>query len=209
DVCSSDLGGSAGACPGAPVACPLVVGANAIAVSITALDSVSHTYTITVTRAPATDAALIALEISSGTLTPVFATETTAYAATVANVVDSVVLTPTASEPNATITVNGAPVTSTTGSAPIPLIVGANPITTSVTAQDGVTVRDYILVVTRPAISVLTVNDAVGAFQGNAVDIAPLANDDDPVGRGLMIVGVGQPAHGAVIINTGAQTVTY
>jgi hypothetical protein len=70
-------------------------------------------------------------------------------------------------------------------------------------------VRHYVVVVTRPALGVQAVNDAVGVFQGNAVVAAPLVNDHDPVGGGLHIASVGQAGHGAVDIDAGAQTVTY
>jgi gliding motility-associated-like protein len=71
------------------------------------------------------------------------------YSTTVPHVTTGIQVTPTAQDATATITVNGVTTASGTPSAVIPLNVGDNVITTSVTAQDGVTVKDYIITVTR------------------------------------------------------------
>ena len=133
----------------------LSVGANNITVLVTAQDGVTtKTYTVTITRAPSSNANLSALKISKGTLTPVFASGTTSYTASVVNGVSSMTLTPTTADPTATIAVNGTPVTSGTASGAILLAVGANTITTKVTAQDGITTVTYTLTVTRASGSV-------------------------------------------------------
>jgi hypothetical protein len=129
----------------------LNVGSNTITTIVTAPDGTTKTYTITVTRAAAlsSDANLSNLTISAGTLTPSFASGTTAYTASVANSVTSVDVTPTASSANATITVNGT--TTTSGTARnVALNVGSNTITTIVTAPDGTT-KTYTITVTRAA----------------------------------------------------------
>ena len=61
---------------------------------------------------------------SEVTLTPAFDSATRSYAATVANSVASVTVTPTVTDPNATATVNGAAVASGSPSAAIELEVG-------------------------------------------------------------------------------------
>jgi len=94
------------------------------------------------------NANLTNLVLSSGPLTPAFSAGTTGYTANVANSVPSVTVTPTTSDPNATVTVNTATVTSGTASASLPLSVGGNTITTVVTAQSGKT-KTYILTVVR------------------------------------------------------------
>lgn len=95
-----------------------------------------------------TDATLSDLAPGSGTLTPAFASGTTSYTASVANSVNSITVTPTVNESNATIAVNGSPATSGSASS-IPLSVGNNTITVVVTAQDGTTAKTYTLAVTR------------------------------------------------------------
>lgn len=98
---------------------------------------------------PSSDAALSGLSISEGTLTPGFASGTYAYTASVGNSVSSLSVTPTASDANATITVNGTAITSGTASGDIALTVGANTVTIVVTAQDGTTAQTYTVSVTR------------------------------------------------------------
>jgi len=128
----------------------LNVGANLISTVVTAQDGTTKiTYTITVTRAASADASLSNLAISPGTLKPVFATATTVYNVAVGNGTTSVIVTPTTTDPNATIKVNGITVTSGNASAPINLAVGANVVATVITAQNGVTTKNYKITVTR------------------------------------------------------------
>jgi len=129
---------------------PLAVGPNTITTVVTAQDGVStHTYVITVTRAPSANAALSSLTLSTGTLNPVFASGKTSYTASVANTVTSITATAATSDGTATVTVNGVSVTSGTASGVIALNVGSNTITTIVTAQDGVTTNTYTVTITR------------------------------------------------------------
>jgi len=128
----------------------LVVGANTITTIVTAQDGVTtKTYTITVTRAPSTNAALANLTISAGTLSPVFATGTNSYTASVGNATASITVTPTTSDPTATVTINGTAVSSGMASGSIALVAGSNTITTIVTAQDGITTDTYTITVSR------------------------------------------------------------
>jgi uncharacterized repeat protein (TIGR02543 family) len=137
----------------------LNVGSNIITVVVTAQDGVTRkTYTVTVTRSGSSVATLSALALSSGTLTPTFATGTTSYTASVANSVTSITVTPTRSEANATITVNGTSVTSGSPSGAISLSVGLNTITVVVTAQDGATTGTYTVSVTRAVSNVATLS---------------------------------------------------
>ena len=98
-----------------------------------------------------TDANLSGLTLSSGALTPAFASGTIAYTQSVANAVSSITVTPTVNQANATVTVNGTAVASGSASGSINLNVGANTITTVVTAQDGTTTQTYTTTVTRGA----------------------------------------------------------
>jgi len=128
----------------------LSVGPNTITTMVTASGGApTNTYTITVNRAASSNATLSNLKINAGiAISPVFAPGTTTYNATVPNGTGSITITPTTADANATVTVNGSPVTSKTASDPIYLSVGLNPITTEVTAQDG-TIVDYTINVTR------------------------------------------------------------
>ncbi|TAH06903.1 MAG: hypothetical protein EAZ13_07770, partial [Sphingobacteriia bacterium] len=133
----------------------LNVGTNTITVVVTAQDATTKTYTVTVTRAAAAivlsnNADLSTLTTTAGALSPVFASGTTAYTASVTNGTTSITVTPTRSEANASITVNGVAVASGTASGNINLSVGANTITVVVTAQDAST-KTYTITVTRAA----------------------------------------------------------
>jgi alpha-tubulin suppressor-like RCC1 family protein len=129
---------------------PLTVGSNTITILGTAEDGINtKTYTVTVTRAPSAVSTLSALTLSSGTLSPVFASGTTNYTASVTNATTSITVRPTVTDSTATIKVNGNTVASGSDSAALPLEVGPNTITVVGTAQDGTSTSTYTLVVTR------------------------------------------------------------
>ena len=94
------------------------------------------------------NADLSALTISAGRLTPDFARATTSYMAIVPDSESSITVTPTAVNPGATVTVNGATVARGSASGPITAGDGAV-ITVRVAAQDGSTTKDYVLTVDR------------------------------------------------------------
>jgi hypothetical protein len=112
-------------------------------------DSNVATVTITVQATLSNDATLSNLIISSGTLTPPFASGTTIYTSSVANNISSITVTPTVNENHATIKVNGISVASGSSSKAISLRVGANTINIVVTAQDGIITDTYTVTVTR------------------------------------------------------------
>ena len=126
----------------------LAVGKNIITIIVTAEDGVTTaTYTLTVTRQ--SDATLADLELSAGSLDQVFQPSQFDYTATVGFLSTETTVTPVLSDAAATVSVNGAAVTSGSASAPISLAVGKNIITIIVTAEDGVTTGTYTLTVTR------------------------------------------------------------
>ncbi|WP_283410804.1 cadherin-like beta sandwich domain-containing protein [Anoxynatronum buryatiense] len=130
----------------------LPVGATTINVVVTAEDgTTTKTYTIQVTRAASANANLSGLTLSSGTLDPVFHSDTTAYTASVGNAVTSITVTPSTAHGSATVTVDGIAVSSGTASADISLPVGATTINVVVTAEDGTTTKTYTIQVTRAA----------------------------------------------------------
>ena len=66
-----------------------------------------------------------------------------------ANTTASITLTPTAADPNATVTVNGTAVPTGTVSAPVSLGFGTNTVTILVTTPDGTLNNSYTLIITR------------------------------------------------------------
>jgi subtilisin family serine protease len=136
---------------------PLAVGSNTIKVLVTAQNGDTMTYTVTVTRAASSVATLRSLVLSAGSLSPTFASNTTAYTLAVANTMTSTTVTPTVENSTAKVKVNGVVVASGKASASIPLAVGSNTIKVLVTAQNGTT-KTYTVTVTRAASSVATLN---------------------------------------------------
>ncbi|WP_213413342.1 cadherin-like beta sandwich domain-containing protein, partial [Xylanibacillus composti] len=121
---------------------PLNVGPNTIEVEVTAEDgTTTKTYTVTVTRAANSNANLANLELSHGTLDPVFESSKNTYTANVGNDVAVLAVTPTVEAATSTITVNGLPVASG-ASQTVELEPGLNRLTVKVTAEDG-TSKDY------------------------------------------------------------------
>ena len=179
----------------------LSVGANAIKVEVTAQDGTTKkTYTVTVTRATATqstNANLSALTAKSATsaagtfsalaLSPsTFSATTTSYTASVANSITHVKLTPTKAHTGASIKVGKgtslSAVTSGSESTAIALSEGANAIKVEVTAEDGATKRTYTVTVTRaasgttppaatPTVSLSAENDNPVVAEGSAATI--------------------------------------
>ena len=109
------------------------------------------TYTITVTRAPSSNAGLANLTISNGTLSPVFASGTFSYTDLVDYSVGSITVTPSLADATATILVNGLPAANNSATSPINLIVGDNAVSVVITAQDGITIQTYTIIVHRAA----------------------------------------------------------
>ncbi|MBK9259105.1 MAG: cadherin-like beta sandwich domain-containing protein [Polyangiaceae bacterium] len=96
----------------------------------------------------ADDTGLIDLALSEGTLSPVFATDTSIYLASVGLLVPSITVIPTASNLDAIIMVNGEVVVSGMESSPIRLEFGSNIINVSVQAPSGAD-REYAVIVSR------------------------------------------------------------
>jgi hypothetical protein len=136
---------------GNAVTATLPVGLTTFAVKVLAEDgATSEIYQVLVTRAGSTDATLSALAVNTGTLSPAFTSATTDYSTTVPYATGSLDLTPTTGSTAATVTVNGAAVTSGHTQSET-LSVGARTFTVTVTAEDGTTTRNYMLTVTRAA----------------------------------------------------------
>ena len=152
-------------------------GSNTITVVVTAQDGlIVETYTVVVSRAPSSDATLSSLLISEGMLDPSFDSGTTDYTVAVANSTTTITVTPTVNHSHATIAMKVNDMAFTTLSDPIALIEGGDTaIAVVVTAQDGVTITTYTVVVARAPS-----NDAIlsGLSLTDADDTEVLLNEN-------------------------------
>jgi hypothetical protein len=87
------------------------------------------------------------LTVSAGTLSPSFASSTTIYTLQTPEGIDSLAVTPTTTEPDATLSVNGMSIASGTASAAIAIGTGVTMITVTVMAAGQQ--RSYGIAVTR------------------------------------------------------------
>ncbi|TVY01885.1 cadherin-like beta sandwich domain-containing protein [Paenibacillus cremeus] len=127
----------------------LVPGSNTITIVVTAQNGATKTYTVTVNRTQlSSNADLSSLTLSSGTLSPAFASGTTGYTSSVPYGVYSTTVTAGVYDATATVTVNGNTVLSGQTSGAIALVPGSNTITIVVTAQNGAT-KTYTVTVNR------------------------------------------------------------
>jgi hypothetical protein len=149
----------------------IVVTLSAIGFSATFNGCGSDKTTTNTVIAPDSQASLLGLSLSAGTLAPVFSGVTSTYTVDVSNGVTSMIVTPTASSANASIQVNGAAVTSGASSAALPLAVGNTAITVQVTAQDGA-VRTYSITVTRHV--ALSTNATLAGLTVSTGTLAPV-----------------------------------
>ncbi|MEO8135369.1 MAG: cadherin-like beta sandwich domain-containing protein [Betaproteobacteria bacterium] len=160
-------GGAFGALAGDASSAPLLLalGLNTVDVKVTAQNgTTSKTYTLNATRALSVDAnlaSLVPVADFQPALSPVFTAGTTAYTLSVPNETASIRFTPTTAQSKATIKVSGVAVTSGATSSALALALGANTITVAVTAQDGNTVRNYVVTVTRAAALVAVAQPAI------------------------------------------------
>ena len=139
-------------------------GANTIDLMVTSEDDEEQSYQLIVRRdARSGDAALKALSLSAGTLSPAFNAATTSYTASVANTVSEVTVTATANDDNASVAQSPAN--------PVALRVGTNRITVTVTAEDGTT-GNYTVRVTRDAPGVSS-NADLGALSLSEGALSP------------------------------------
>jgi hypothetical protein len=152
-------------------ALPLNVGANVISVEVTSEDgSVVKPYQVTVTRAASDNVNLLAVNLSAGTLTPVFSSDMTTYSTTLAHDISSVTVSPILDDSGASMKVNGIDLPSGQQSMPLSLNVGSNNITIAVTAADGSTSRNYSVAVIREADS----NSSLGTLKPYAGGLNPI-----------------------------------
>ena len=135
---------------------PLVVGSgNVIEVVVTAQDGgTTQTYTVTVTRAGSADATLNGLSLMGDggevvVLSPVFASGTTVYGATVGYVVSAVTVAATVVHSQSSVSITPPDADRGTEGSQVNLVVGVNVITVAVVSQDGNARVEYIVEVER------------------------------------------------------------
>ena len=119
----------------------LNVGKNIFNITVTAENGVENIYILTITREDpslSNDATLAALEVSEGTLTPAFSSDTTSYRLTVSNSVASIDITAIANDAEAAVSGDGTK----------SLVVGENIVNVTVTAENG-DEKIYTITVTR------------------------------------------------------------
>jgi hypothetical protein len=136
----------------------LNVGPNTIYVTVTAPDETSKTYTITVTRAILYTAELSSLGVSVGSLSPAFNPPDINYTVEVPSHTESIIITPTTVDPNATMLVTGNLAVGVSGSDGV-YTVGTpdnlldfgdgNFVIITVTTSNGTTKKTYNLRVNR------------------------------------------------------------
>jgi hypothetical protein len=97
------------------------------------------TTTITVNADLNNDATLIDLSVSEGVLDPVFDADVLFYTVDVAYQIENITISAQVSDPNATLTDTGT----------FGLSIGFNTFHVVVTAEDGITIRDYTVIVFR------------------------------------------------------------
>ncbi|WP_083453989.1 cadherin-like beta sandwich domain-containing protein [Syntrophomonas palmitatica] len=117
----------------------LAIGANPITISVTAQDNVTTKgYTLTVHRAPSSNARLSELSLSQGDLIPAFDPAVMNYSVNLPYTADRLIVTPTVSDNvYGAVTVNNQATVSGVPFGPISLNHGSNIIDINVTAQDG------------------------------------------------------------------------
>jgi hypothetical protein len=154
------------------------------------------------------------LSISAGTLDPPFSSDTYTYQVgpDEMSVHGSVTLTPLAAHAGATITVDGLIVASGSPSSVIDVPVSVTPVLVRVTAEDGESVREYNMIITRQGISLQTdyvkasntdANDRFGysvALDGDTLVVGAALEYSNATGVGGDGSNNSAPASGAVYI---------
>ncbi|CAH1215405.1 Virginiamycin B lyase [Paenibacillus plantiphilus] len=141
----------------------LLPGSNVIPIAVRAADGTEQIYCVTVMRNVSSNADLLSLSLSEGSLSPAFASDNENYTASVDHAKASLSVTATVSDlvystaavsvyssGNGDVTTGPLSLSSGIPSATLPLEVGDNRIGLSVTAQDG-TLNTYTVIVTRAA----------------------------------------------------------
>ena len=124
-----------------------------LSILVTAPDGTSRTYTIAVTRAtPSSNDSLSELTVTPGSLDPDFAANIMNYSVSVANDVDSVSISATKSDPDATLSALGSVIAAAgtpTGQVAVIVRGRRTEVALTVIAQDGLSTKTYGLTIIR------------------------------------------------------------
>lgn len=154
--------------PGSSATLALDAGPNTVEIKVTAEDGSINVSTVTIDRyVPSDNADLLSLTTSSGDLDPAFDNAISMYRVDIQNGISSIRLTPTTTETETIVTVDGSPVVSGTSSKSIGLAVGGNTILIDTIAEDGVSVKTVAVSVFRAAGEVPRLVD-IGSMDGSA-----------------------------------------
>jgi hypothetical protein len=153
-------------------AVPLSLGVNTYTVTVTSQDSSTTTvYSCSITRPSPTVSTLSALTDTVSVVTS-FAPATTSYtrASAVGSGVSSFGITATASDPAATVSINGGAFGASPRSAPVvPIALGVNTVLVACKSGDASVTTTYTLVLTRPppsSANLTSLTDSAGATAG-------------------------------------------
>ena len=147
----------------------LIVGSNELTVTVTAEDTTTErTYTITVERAATSsltsdDARLSALSVSPRDIIGFYGPHTS-YEVGVDPTVETATVSATVNHPGASLVIYPVDADTAVGGHQVGLLAGSNVVTVSVTAEDGLTKREYTVSVNRG------VTDAKGWQAGADLD---------------------------------------
>jgi len=161
-------------------ACPATfinVGNTVFTIVVSAHDSTTKTYTLTVIRAAAsTVSSLSSINLSDEQVTPAFTAANTSYSVNVPTGVTTLAITPTSTNANSKIIVEGSDVVSGVASTALNLTIGTNILVITCIAEDGISISTYTLTVNRADFSdsVATVQSKSIALGGSVSDVSIL-----------------------------------
>ena len=142
----------------------LVVGDNNFSIQVIAPDGrTKKTYAVVVHRI-SSNTSLLSLDLTEGALSPSFDSTVFSYTAVVPITVQSIKVIPVVADAGSTIKVNGSSVANNQESGAINLSLGQTSITVQVTAEDGVTTKDYIVNVTRMSVDLSALSLSSGSL---------------------------------------------
>ncbi|MFC1584043.1 cadherin-like beta sandwich domain-containing protein [Fibrobacterota bacterium] len=128
---------------------PLVIGGNVIDVKVTAYDSSSTLYRISIIRADMPNAALSGLTLSEGTLEPAFHPDSTSYRVSLPHTTTAVFMTPALDPGNWAMEYEGAALGYGSSTPPLSLKIGDTTVSLTVSADSGYYPTTYSVTFTR------------------------------------------------------------
>ena len=145
----------------------LAIGITVFEIEVTAEDGTTQIHTLSFNRETNdSDATLQDISVSQGELSPVFDAGIETYTVNVANTIENITLTATATHPEALVTGDGT----------MALQVGGNNFNIVVTAKDGETQKTYTVIVTRAKSSDATLGSLIVSSGSSSFALSPVFN---------------------------------